>query len=56
LKEDDYGAVFSQDLFTRALIAAELVISVAGMYHMLNGWTGPESPFNLSDIRLFNPA
>jgi len=39
-----------------SLIAAELVISVAGMYHMLNGWTGPESPFNLSDIRLFIPA
>jgi len=39
-----------------SLIAAELVISVAGLYHMLNGWTGPESPFNLSDIRLFIPA
>jgi len=39
-----------------SLVAAELVISVAGMYHMLNGWTGPESPFNLSDIRLYVPA
>ena len=39
-----------------SLIAAELVIRVAGLYHMLNGWSGPESPFNLSDIRLFIPA
>jgi hypothetical protein len=39
-----------------SLIAAELVISVAGLYHRLNGWSGPESPFNLSDIRLFIPA
>jgi hypothetical protein len=39
-----------------SLIAAELVISVAGLYHVLNGWTGPESPFNLSDIRLYIPA
>ena len=39
-----------------SLIAAELVISVVGMYHTLNGWTGPESPFNLSDIRLYVPA
>ena len=34
-----------------SLIASELVISVAGLYHTLNGWSGPESPFNLSDIR-----
>jgi hypothetical protein len=27
-----------------SLIAAELVISVAGLYHTLNGWSGPESP------------
>jgi hypothetical protein len=26
-----------------SLIAAELVISVAGLYHVLNGWSGPES-------------
>ncbi len=39
-----------------SLIAAELVISVAGLYHTLNGWSGPESPFKLSDIRLFIPA
>jgi hypothetical protein len=36
-----------------SLIAAELVISVAGLYHMLNGWSDPESPFNLSEIRIF---
>ena len=39
-----------------SLIAAELVISVAGLYLTLNGWSGPESPFNLSDIRIFVPA
>ncbi len=39
-----------------SLIAAELVISIAGLYHVLNGWSGPESPFNLSDIRLYVPA
>jgi hypothetical protein len=39
-----------------SLISAELVISVAERYHVLNGWSGPESPFNLSDIRLFIPA
>ena len=39
-----------------SLMAAELVISVAGLYHVLNGWSGPASPFNLSDIRIFIPA
>jgi len=39
-----------------SLIAAELVISVAGLYHTLNGCSGPESPFDLSDIRIFVPA
>jgi hypothetical protein len=39
-----------------SLIAAELVISVAGLYHVLNGRYGPESHFNLSDIRLHIPA
>ena len=39
-----------------SLIAVELVICVACLYHMLYGWSGPESPFNLSDIRLFIPA
>ena len=39
-----------------SLIAAELVISVAGLYHVLKGWSGPESPFNLTDIRLYIPA
>jgi hypothetical protein len=39
-----------------SLIAAELVISIAGLYHMIYGWSGPESPFNLSDIRLYIPA
>jgi hypothetical protein len=39
-----------------SLIAAELVISVAGLYHTLNGGSGPESHFNLSDIRISVPA
>jgi hypothetical protein len=39
-----------------SLIAAEMLINVAGLYHMLNAWTGSESPFNLSDIRLYVPA
>jgi hypothetical protein len=39
-----------------SLIAAELVISIAGLYHMIYGWSGPGSPFNLSDIRLYIPA
>jgi hypothetical protein len=39
-----------------SLIAAELVISIAGLYHMIYGWSCPESPFNLSDIRLYIPA
>ena len=39
-----------------SLIAAELIISVAGLYHVLNSWSDPESPFNLSDIRLYIPA
>jgi hypothetical protein len=41
---------------TRRQPHAELVISAAGMYHMLNGGTGHESPFNLSDLQLFIPA
>ncbi len=39
-----------------SLIAAELVISIAGLYHTQKGLSCPESPFNLSDIRLFIPA
>ncbi len=38
------------------LKSSELVLCIAGLYHMLNGWKGPESPVNLSDIRLFIPA
>jgi hypothetical protein len=38
------------------LKSSELVISIAGLYHLITGWKGPESPFNLSDIRLYIPA
>ncbi len=38
------------------LKSSELVLCVAGLYHLLKGWQGPESPVNLSDIRLFTPA
>jgi len=38
------------------LKSSELVISIAGLYHLITGWKGPGSPFNLSDIRLYIPA
>jgi hypothetical protein len=38
------------------LKSAELIINICGLYHVLNNWNGPHSPFNLSDIRLFIPA
>ena len=37
-------------------LSSELLLCSAGLYHMLNGWTRPESPINLSDIRFFIPA
>ena len=40
----------------KLLKSAELLLSIAGLYHMLKGWKEPESPINLSDIRLFIPA
>jgi hypothetical protein len=38
------------------LKSSELLLCIAGLYHMLKGWKGAESPVNLSDIRLFIPA
>lgn len=38
------------------LKSSELVLCIVGLYHLLKGWQGPESPINLSDIRLFIPA
>ena len=38
------------------LKSSELVTSIAGLYHLITGWKGPGSPFNLSDIRLYIPA
>ncbi len=38
------------------LKSSELVLCIAGLYHLLKGWQGPASPVNLSDIRLFIPA
>jgi hypothetical protein len=38
------------------LKSSEIILCISGLYHMLKGWNGPESPVNLSDIRLFMPA
>jgi hypothetical protein len=38
------------------LKSSEIILCISGLYHMLKGWKGPESPVNLSDIRLFIPA
>ncbi len=40
----------------KLLKSAELLLCIAGLYHMLKGWKDLESPVNLSDIRLFIPA
>ncbi len=40
----------------KLLKSAELMLCIAGLYHMLKGWKKTESPVNLSDIRLFIPA
>jgi hypothetical protein len=40
----------------KLLKSAELLLCIAGLYHMLKGWKDPESPINLSDIRLFMPT
>jgi hypothetical protein len=38
------------------LKSSEIILCISGLYHMLKGWKGHESPVNLSDIRLFIPA
>ncbi len=38
------------------LKSSEIILCISGLYHMLKGWKGSESPINLSDIRLFIPA
>jgi len=40
----------------KLLKSSELLLCIAGLYHMLKGWKNPESPVNLSDIRLFIPS
>ncbi len=40
----------------KLLKSAELLLCIAGLYHLLKGWKKTESPVNLSDIRLFIPA
>jgi hypothetical protein len=40
----------------KLLKSAELLLCIAGLYHLLNGWKGHDSPVNLADIRLFIPA
>ncbi|CEG13541.1 conserved hypothetical protein [groundwater metagenome] len=39
-----------------SLLSGELVLCMAGLYHMMNGWAGSASPINLSDIRIVMPA
>ncbi len=39
-----------------SLKSAELILCIVGLYHLLKGWKGPDSPINLSDIRLILPA
>jgi len=38
------------------LKSGELILCIVGIYHLLNGWNGPGSPINLSDVRLIRPA
>jgi hypothetical protein len=45
-----------KDEANKLLKSSELLLCIAGLYHMLKGWKGHESPVNLSDIRLFIPA
>ena len=40
----------------KLLKSAELLLCIAGFYHLLKGWKGNESPVNLADIRLFIPV
>ncbi|CEG11982.1 hypothetical protein MSIBF_A1830016 [groundwater metagenome] len=35
-----------------SLLSGELVLCMADLYHMMNGWAGSASPINLSDIRI----
>ena len=39
-----------------SLLSGELILCIVGLYHKINGWTGPISPINFSDIRLIMPA
>jgi hypothetical protein len=40
----------------KLLKSADLLLCIAGLYHMLKGWKETENSVNLSDIRLFIPA
>ena len=39
-----------------SLLSGELVLCIAGLYHMIKGWTGPGIPINFSDVRIVMPA
>ena len=39
-----------------SLLSGELVIIIVGLYHMMNGWSGPVSPMNFSNVRTIIPA
>ena len=39
-----------------SLLSGELVIIIVGLYPMMNGWSGPVSPMNFSNVRTIIPA
>ena len=39
-----------------SLLSGELVIIIVVLYHMMNGWSGPVSPMNFSNVRTIIPA
>ena len=53
--EGNYTRPKMQDIGP-SLLSGELMLCIAGLYHMMNGWTGPMSPINFSDIRIVVPA
>ncbi len=48
---------FQMNCQTRySLLSGELMLCISGLYHLMNGWTGPGSHINFSDIRIVMPA
>jgi len=38
------------------LKSVEIILCIVGMYHLLNGGNGYDSPINLADVMLIRPA